>query len=385
MTDGSRRPVSPGRDVLHQLRSVQVFDLDGDGTVLSCNEAACEGLGLPRARVLQQGIQEFLVEPDAETLGRFLQRGGGAEQPIRLNFTGASHLPYTLDSWIHPIEGGWLLVGESPGTHDQRMQRQLMEVNQELAVIVRERAKAVQSERQARHAANQANRAKDNTVATIVHELRQPLGPMRLAIELIRKATDAEPRARALNILDRQIGHLTRLFQDLLDASRIQQGKLSLKVQAADLAGLVREVADGFRRKADASGIALSVSVPPAPLVVPIDATRLTQVVSNLIENALKFSSAGGQVDVALVEQPDTVQVSIRDRGRGIDPSVLPHIFELFAQQRRGEGGGLGIGLAIALAIVTQHRGRIEVRSEGVNQGAEFIISLPGRVQDPAS
>jgi PAS domain S-box-containing protein len=234
-------------------------------------------------------------------------------------------------------------------------------------------------------ALREADRRKDEFIAVLAHELRNPLVPIRTGIELLKNARSRPEVVDSVRpMMERQIAHMVRLIDDLLDVARVAAGKFELKRETVALATIVGNAVDAQRRALEAAGLELRLHLPEDPVIVDGDATRLSQVLSNLLHNASKFTPAGGHVELTAsrLEKPDgdRLILSVRDDGRGIEPDQLPRIFELFAQSGSRSSshlGGLGLGLALARKLVEMHGGRIEALSAGANLGSEFVISLP--------
>lgn len=363
---------------LDRAQAVHVALLEPDGTVKDCNSALVETLGVSREDIVGSSLARYLTVADGERLGAELHAAERRAGPLLLNFCGADHCPYTMNCWLSVDErGDIVLIAEPPLQEDQRRQRQLMEVGQELASLARERARLAEAETRARLDAEAAAREKERAIATVAHEIRQPLGAMRFAVELLCRDVPADVRGRALSSLGRQLDHLADLLEDLLDAARIREGKIQLQKQRLDLRIVLQEVAEDVGRKLTANGIDFAVDLPETEVWVDADKTRLRQVFSNLLDNALKYTGSGGRVTVGLLREGRSARVVVRDTGRGIAPEALARIFELFAQAREGERGGLGIGLAVASGIAALHGGGIRARSGGLGQGAEFEVCLP--------
>lgn len=230
----------------------------------------------------------------------------------------------------------------------------------------------------------EADRRKDEFLAVLAHELRNPLAPIRTGVELLRLRSD-KPGAteRVRSMLERQVVHMVRLIDDLLDVSRIASGKIQLQRQHSLLAEMVHIAVEANRPGLDAGGLNLSVVLPDTPCMLDVDPARFVQVLSNLLHNATKFTENGGDVSVtaALDEStsPPLLTLTVRDTGVGIAPSTLPRVFDLFVQgDTHGAGkAGLGIGLALARQLVEMQGGRIEAHSDGVGRGSSFTIKIP--------
>jgi PAS domain S-box-containing protein len=249
------------------------------------------------------------------------------------------------------------------------------------AVRVRGIALDVTDRKHGEQALVAADRRKDQFLALLSHELRNPLAPMWNALSLLDRSDPAgEPASRARAVLHRQLAHLSRLVDDLLDLTRISRGKIQLRLAPLSLADVVRRAADDHRSLFSESGVALDVRLPTAPVPVSADATRITQVVGNLLQNAAKFTPRGGHVLLELTTRETRALLRVRDTGIGMDAEMLARLFEPFAQAEASlerSRGGLGLGLALVRRLVELHGGRVGAHSDGLGAGAEFVISLP--------
>jgi PAS domain S-box-containing protein len=233
--------------------------------------------------------------------------------------------------------------------------------------------------------AQEANRTKDAFLATLSHELRTPLNAMLGWVRMLRSGNLPEDRqAHALEVIERNTFTQVRLTEDILDVSRIVSGKLRLRSEPVDLARVVEAAAENMRPAADAAGVALHVSADgrrdARRLTMLGDPQRLQQVVANLLSNAVKFTAAGGRIEVELRGAPDRAHIVVRDTGIGIDPALLPLVFERFRQGDSSPSrahGGLGLGLAIARHLVEAHGGSIAAESGGPGRGSTFTVALP--------
>jgi PAS domain S-box-containing protein len=227
-----------------------------------------------------------------------------------------------------------------------------------------------------------ANQAKDNFLSMLAHELRNPLAPVVNALHLMRlRSTDRAAVDRARDMVERQIEHLSRIVNDLLDVSRIRRGRIRLRLEPLDLCRLVRLTAEDHRPAVERAGLRLTVEVPDRPLWVLGDPTRLAQVLGNLLQNAVKFTESGGRVRVRLrAGSRDHAVLKVRDSGVGIEPGLLPHLFDTFSQADHSldrSQGGLGLGLALVRGLVRLHKGTVHASSRGPGRGAVFIVRLP--------
>ncbi|MFO0575140.1 MAG: PAS domain S-box protein [Polyangia bacterium] len=235
--------------------------------------------------------------------------------------------------------------------------------------------------KQAEDVLREADRRKDEFLAMLAHELRNPLAPIRSAVEVLRQLGGAAPRLVAARaVIDRQIEQLTHLVDDLLDVSRITRGKIRLRRERVDLLGAVSRALESVRPLVAGRHQQLTVELPAEPLFVDGDVTRLCQVVGNLLHNASKFTDAGGQLSLRISRRGEAAEISVRDEGVGIAPEVLPRIFDLFTQADSSldrAQGGLGIGLTLVRSLVELHGGTVEARSAGLGRGSEFTVRLP--------
>ena len=218
-------------------------------------------------------------------------------------------------------------------------------------------------------------------LAMLAHELRNPLSPMRTALDLTQRTPDSPTvSAFALDVFSRQLTHLTRLVDDLLDVSRITRGKIALKLDECNLNQVLHDAGESMRLLIEARGQTLVVRLPDAPTMVNADATRMAQVVSNLLSNAMKYTPAGGRISLTLTRTGDMATMRVRDTGVGMSGHLLPRIFDLFVQGERGldrREGGLGIGLTLVKRLVEMHHGTVAATSEGPGKGSDIAVRLP--------
>jgi signal transduction histidine kinase len=235
--------------------------------------------------------------------------------------------------------------------------------------------------REAEEALRIANRRKDEFLAMLAHELRNPLAPLRNALEILRQRGGETAVAKdARQMMERQLRQMVRLVDDLLDVSRITTGKLALHTEIVSLQDVIRSAIDTSRPLIDRRQHTLSVSLPPEPLLVAADPTRLAQVFSNLLNNAANYTDEGGHIELLAHADDVAITVSIQDNGIGIARDMLATVFRMFAQADASlerVQGGLGVGLTLARHLVELHGGSIEARSEGVGEGSEFVVRLP--------
>jgi signal transduction histidine kinase len=226
----------------------------------------------------------------------------------------------------------------------------------------------------------EAGGQKEAFLAMLAHELRNPLAPLRNAMQLLRLQTDPETVGWARDVIERQVLHLSRMVDDLLDSSRVARGQIKLQRVPVELTNLVRLTIQDHQASLEAAGLALKPEVSAEPMWVHGDPIRLAQVLSNLLHNAAKFTEAGGQIALQLAPEEGWARLSVTDTGRGIEPKLLPHIFESLTQADRSlerSKGGLGLGLALVKGLVELHGGRVAAASEGVNRGTAVTVWLP--------
>jgi|SRR5579884_244541 len=243
--------------------------------------------------------------------------------------------------------------------------------------------RSLSAHRQAQEALEEADRRKNAFLATLAHELRNPLAPIRASVELLRHVKGkAELLEQARGIQERQVGQLIRLVDDLFDISRIVRGKVQVRKKRIELAEAVQIALEEARPHIAESAHKLTVQMPSEPIYLNADPNRLTQIVSNLLNNAARYTEKGGSICLTVQRQGSEAFLSVKDNGRGIAPEHLPHIFEMFSQVGSDSNpqisqSGLGIGLALVRGLVELHGGSIEAHSDGVGKGSEFLVRLP--------
>ncbi|HKV08406.1 MAG TPA: ATP-binding protein [Thermoanaerobaculia bacterium] len=379
------------RLLVEGVRDYAIFMLDPEGHVATWNRGAERIKGYSAEEVIGQHFSKFYQEKDiargwpeyelkvAATEGRFEDEGWRVRKDGSL---------FWANVIITAIYEGDLLRGFSKVTRDlterKRTEEELREARDRLEERVEERTaelkqRSEQIERLVEELAV-ADRRKNEFLATLAHELRNPLAPIRNALQILHLSPDEHVRQQALGVIDRQLGQMVRLVDDLLDISRITNNKLQLRKERIDLAEAIRSALETTRSLIDKAGHELTVRLPAEPVYVEADLTRLAQVFTNLLNNSTKYTETGGHIWVTVETQGHEAVVSVRDTGIGITTEHLPHLFEMFSQAASAlerSGGGLGVGLALARGVVELHGGTITASSEGLGKGSEMIVRLP--------
>jgi signal transduction histidine kinase len=270
--------------------------------------------------------------------------------------------------------------------HRRSVEDALRRAHDELELRVRERtAELVQTE----DALKQAHRRKDEFLAMLAHELRNPLAPIRHAVQILRMQGAALAESRwSIEMIDRQVDHLARLVDDLLDVSRITEGKITLQREPVEVRAIIARAVEASRPAIDTHKHRLVVSDPPVGLRVDGDVVRLTQAVANLLNNAAKYTPTGGRISLSADADRERVVLRVTDTGVGIPADVLPYVFDLFMQAHQSldrSTGGLGIGLTLVKRLVEMHGGSVTATSEGPGRGSEFVVTLPRLAEERPS
>ena len=225
------------------------------------------------------------------------------------------------------------------------------------------------------------HRRKDEFLAVLAHELRNPLAPIRNSLHILRLTGRNDPAAsRVGEMMERQVNHMVRLVDDLMEVSRITGGKIELRKETVDIATVIESAIETSQPLIESGGLRLGVVIQPERMMLEGDPVRLAQVFANLLNNAAKYTDAGGEIRINVMREGDEIVASVRDTGTGIPPAMLPRIFELFTQVDRHSGrtqGGLGIGLTLVRSLVELHGGSVDATSDGPGLGSEFVVRLP--------
>jgi|GEM_PF-1325139 len=348
-----------------------IITIDHRGHVLEFNPAAEEIFGYKAADVIGKEMAQFIVPEKYRSAHRngishYISTGEGPILNKRTELTGlrADGSEFSVELAITPIEGEEkpLFTGHLRDiTERKRAEHELRETAARLS---------------------DADRRKSEFIAILAHELRNPLAPVRNALELIElSGRDPETMDIALPMMERQLGQLVRLIDDLLDITRISHGKVSLQREVVDLVEVVKQAEEVVRMPCQQNGQDLQVTLPSQPLRTYADGARLLQVFTNLLHNACKFTQRGGAVGITLEQQGQQAVIRVKDNGAGIAPEELDRIFTLFTQGEDPLGNrkqeGLGIGLSLVRLLVEMHQGSVTARSDGRDKGSEFEIRLP--------
>jgi signal transduction histidine kinase/CheY-like chemotaxis protein len=367
------------------------FLIQVDGRILAANRAAAALIGRPLAELVGSSLAEIAAGDPAELLG-YLGRAATSGDLIPGSFeieAGSGRRRCRCAAARIPADGTTLLLLRGEDTrsgHDpflllkNRIADLQSEVRRRMALEA-EREELLRRERDARETAEEANRLKDEFLAVVSHELRTPLNAIIGWVSMLtRDEVPPDKRAHALETIERASNAQAHLVEDLLDISRMTRGELRLEMTTVQPAEVVEAAIDTLRPTAEAKGVHLDVVLDAETGPVTGDPDRLRQVVWNLVSNAIKFTPAGGQVQVRLERVDSHVDLIVSDTGAGIDPAFLPFVFERFRQGQSSLSrthGGAGLGLAIVRYLVEAHGGVIHAHSEGEGQGATFIMSLP--------
>jgi PAS domain S-box-containing protein len=368
-----RREADCAQDV-SELRYRRLFESAKDGILIldaqtghieDANPFMSELLGYSREQFLGKELWEIGLFKDIEesrAAFRELQEKGYIRyENLPLKGKGGERREVEFISNSYPV-GDRLSVqcNIRDITERKRMERLLQEQAKQLA---------------------DAHRRKDEFLAMLSHELRNPLAPIVNALHVLRLQDGQDPlQEEARGVIERQVRHLSRLVNDLLEVSRITTGRIRLQLERVALGGIVEQAVETFRSLIDRHRQILAVSLPKEPIWVEADSTRLEQVVGNLLGNAVKFTGEGGRIWITLDQEGQDAVLRVKDSGIGISAELLPRIFDLFTQADKSldrSDAGLGIGLALVKSLVEMHRGRVQAQSAGPQQGSEFIVRLP--------
>ena len=378
---------SPGGEALFDDAACALLLTATDGLILRVNGPACTWLGYEQDELVGKQRMQDLLPVGARLFYHthcqpLLQvQGSVAEIQVDLRNRDQVRLPMLINIVCREHAGRtvyhWALFKAS---ERRAYERELLLARQaaESALEARRSAEAELTRLNAQLSA--ADRRKDEFLATLSHELRNPLAPMRSALDVFTLRFGQTTDGRLLQVFDRQLRHLTRLVDDLMEMSRITQGRMQLRREPVELSALVRSAAQDLAATMQSAGHTLRLFVADGPVMVDGDATRLAQVVLNLLTNAAKYTPDGGLIELHLHCEPALAEIRVRDNGIGLPASALATVFDMFSQLEPAlerSRGGLGIGLALVRGIVELHGGSIAAESPGPGQGSTFIVRLP--------
>ena len=362
------------RLLVEGVRDYAIFMLDPDGIVVTWNAGAERIKGYAAEDIIGQSFSRFYPEEavrsgcPAHALAVAAAEGRFEDEGWRVRKDGSRFWANAVLTALR--DGAGKLRGFAKVTRDLTRRREAEEQARQLG-----RAQAARAEAEA------ASRRKDEFLAVLGHELRNPLAPLHNCLQILNLAEANDPDTReAGEIMARQVRLLTRLVDDLLDLSRVSRGLVRLRKERVDLRTVVAGAVETASVAIEERGHALTMCLPPAPVWLEADPLRLGQVVVNLLTNAAKYTPAGGRIEVEARRTELLAEVRVRDNGIGIRPEDLPRIFEMFAHGGRVESRvheGLGIGLTLVKSLVEQHGGTVEAHSNGPGGGSEFLVRLP--------
>jgi PAS domain S-box-containing protein len=340
--------------------AVGIGELTTDGRFALVNEALCALTGRAERVLRSTPIAELAHPDDRDEFARIIE---GVMRGERESYTGERRFRRQDGDTL------WVMVSISrvrdAGEHQVR------------GVTVVE---DITERKHAEEDLREADRRKDEFLATLAHELRNPLAPIRNSLHIFRMAGIQDPTAlRVTDMMERQVQHMVRMVDDLLEVSRISRGKIELRKERVDLAGILRNAVETSLPLIEAGSHRLTVDMPEVPLILDADPVRLSQVFANLLNNSAKYTPPGGRIGVQVTVEQGTAIICVSDNGEGIPAQMLSRVFNMFTQVNTGSRaqGGLGIGLTLARTLVHLHGGSIEAKSPGQGQGCEFLVRLP--------
>jgi PAS domain S-box-containing protein len=351
----------PYRALIESMRQGALV-LGPDGVILYANPCFAELVGVPRALLAGSALETYVAVEDRPALAALITRcrDAGWQEELRLVRDDRTAVPAHICMNLLQLDTTATLCAIVSDLTQQKHFEALRLAQEELT---------------------EADRNKDEFLAMLAHELRNPLVPLQNGLHILELAPgDGSSVQRAREMMGRQLKHIVRLVDELLDISRITMGKLELRRERTSVNAVLQAAEEAGRPLIEAAGHALAVSPAEEPLWVDVDVMRLSQVLVNLLDNAAKYTRAGGKVELLAAREYGQAVIRVRDTGAGIPPDQLPRLFDKFFQAGRPRSsprGGLGIGLSVSRRLVQLHGGAIEARSSGVGEGSEFIVRLP--------
>ena len=364
------------RLLVDALKDYVVIGLRPTGLIRSSNAAAASILGVaPEALVGRPASALFDSDAESEQLARAAREGSVIDERWVRTSGGRRLFASIVTTAIRDPAGA--LIGYSKIIRDMTAARQTADA---LQLAKDEASRDLAQRKSAESKLREANERKSQFLAILAHELRNPLAPIRTSLDALRVAGDNPALLRRLRAgMERQVEHMVRLIDDLLDLSRIDHGRIRLERAHSDLVAILRAAAETAAPLMQSRSHTLELELPPQAVLADIDPVRIAQVFSNLLNNAASYTRPGGRIEVALRPEDDMAVIRVRDNGIGIPGEMQAQIFEPFMRVNSAGGnhGGLGIGLAICRELVAMHGGAIEVHSEGLGRGSEFTVRLP--------
>jgi PAS domain S-box-containing protein len=346
--------------LVQNIKDHSIFMMDLDGNITTWNAEAERIIGYTEAEILGRNFSVIFTPEDLQAgkpnqeLRQAREDGRAEDERWHVRKDGRRFWALGIVTPMHDAGGN--LTGFSKILRDMTDRKRAEEALQE------------------------ADRHKDVFLATLAHELRNPMVPLRNGLQLLRLTTEPGAREQARAMMERQLGQMVRLVDDLLDISRISRNKLELRKARIELWAVVQSAVETARPQIEASGHTLTVTLPPSPVYLHADLTRLAQVFWNLLNNSAKYTEPGGRITLTATLQGTEAVVTVEDTGMGIPAEALPRLFEMFSQVDRNldrAQGGLGIGLALVKGLTEAHGGTVEVFSAGAGKGSSFVVRLP--------
>lgn len=367
-TEDARRDIeSRYTSLVKNIKDHSIFMMDLEGNIITWNAEAERIIGYAESEILGRNFSVIFAPDDlqhglpGQELRLAREDGRAEDERWHVRKDGSRFWALGIVTPMHDTAGN--LTGFSKILRDMT-ERKCDELKlQEQALALKE-----------------ADRSKDEFLATLAHELRNPLAPLRNGLQLLRLTSERELREQAREMMERQLDQMVRLVDDLLDLSRISRNNMELRKARIELWSVIRSAVETARPQIEASGHTLTVTLPPTPVYLHADLTRLAQVFWNLLNNSAKYTEPGGRISLTANLEGDEVVVTVEDTGIGIPAEALPHLFEMFSQVDRNlerAQGGLGIGLALVKGLTQSHGGTVEGRSAGIGKGSSFVVRLP--------
>jgi PAS domain S-box-containing protein len=364
------------RTLIERMQDGAVM-LDGDGTIQYCNSRFAQLLSVPLESVIGSTLEDWVNQRDRQALQTLLS-GDSARMELDFYPPGAAPVP-TLVSTVADSSGGMgtgLIITDL--SERKQYEAGVVHLNAQLENRIQERTAELEA---ANALLKDADRRKDDFLAVLSHELRNPLAPIRTAAHLLDSPhLPASELLWARTVIQRQVRHMSALLDDLLDIARITRGRMELKVRRVNLKGVVDAAVEAARPLIDRNNHTLLVTLPDNDVELDADPLRLSQILSNLLTNAAKYTDAGGHIELSAQIAGGRLSLRVKDDGIGLSTDALSRIFTMFAQVDGSAGrseGGLGIGLALVKGLVTLHGGSVRAQSDGAGRGSEFIVELP--------